>query len=105
MFKYKTEDKILVYKHPVDMRKSFNGLVSLTRNVLKESPTNGALFVFIGKDRKIVKILKWDRTGFVIYAKKLEIGRFKIFVDEEKTLINKRKLFHFLDGLPIGIKR
>ncbi len=105
MFKYEMEERILVYKHPVDMRKSFNGLVSLTRNVLKESPTDKVLFVFIGKDRKIVKILKWDRTGFVIYAKKLEIGRFKIFADEEKILINKRKLLQFLDGLPIGIKR
>lgn len=97
--------EILVYKHPVDMRKSFRGLIGLTRNVLNEDPQSGMLFVFIGKSRRILKILSWDRTGFVIYAKKLEGNNFKIFVDEEKTSINKVKLLQFLDGLPIGIKR
>jgi len=69
MLGIKDSTEILVYKNPVDMRKSFTGLISLTRNVLKEEPQGEKLFVFYGKSKKILKVLYWDRTSFVIHAK------------------------------------
>ena len=105
MLEINEKTEILVYKYPVDMRKSFTGLTSLTKNILNEDPESGRLFVFIGKSKRIVKILKWDRTGYEIYAKKLESSNFKIFTENEKTSINKGKLLQFLDGIPLGIKR
>ena len=55
--------KVYLATEPVDLRKSFNGLYALTANVLKESPENGALFVFTNKRRNRVKILNFDGTG------------------------------------------
>ncbi len=39
------------------MRKSFNGLVSLTRNVQMEDPQSVKLFVFYGKSGNVLKVL------------------------------------------------
>jgi len=97
--------EILIYNHPVDMRKSFNGLVELTKNKLEENPQSKKIFVFRGKSKHIVKLLIWDRTGYVIVAKKLEVGSFKIYSEQEKKLINKGQLLQFLDGLTLGIKQ
>ena len=39
-------------------------------------PYSGALFVFRGKRGDLVKALVWDGQGLVLYAKRLEKGRF-----------------------------
>jgi transposase len=59
-----------------DMRKGFDGLAALVQQVLHKDPFGGHLFVFRGKRADRVKILFWDGTGLVLYAKRLERGRF-----------------------------
>ena len=61
---------------PVDMRKSYDGLYALTRNTLHRDPLSGHLFVFINRRATHMKVLYWDRTGFCLWAKRLEQGRF-----------------------------
>ncbi|WP_215854714.1 IS66 family insertion sequence element accessory protein TnpB, partial [Acidithiobacillus ferrooxidans] len=61
---------------PVDMRKSYDGLYALTRNTLHQDPLSGHLFVFINRRATQMKVLYWDRTGFCLWAKRLEQGRF-----------------------------
>src|SRR5204863_8473820 len=68
--------RIYVAVHPVDMRKSFNGLWSAVRDQLHDDPKSGALFAFINKDRTRLKLLYWDGTGVWVLAKRLEQGRF-----------------------------
>ena len=60
--------KILAGIAPVDMRKSFDGLVATVRQVLHCDPLQGHLFVFFNKRRDHVRILFWDRSGFCIFA-------------------------------------
>ena len=59
-----------------DMRKSFNGLVAATREVLGEDPLSGHLFAFCNRRRNLIKLLLWDGTGFWVFAKRLEQGTF-----------------------------
>jgi transposase len=61
---------------PCDMRKSYNGLEALTRNVLKEDPYSGSLFLFSNRNRNRLKILYWDGSGYWLMGKRLEKGRF-----------------------------
>ena len=68
--------RVHVYGQPTDMRKSFDGLYALTRHELGQEPTNGHLFVFINRRATQMKVLYWDRTGFCIWSKRLEEGRF-----------------------------
>ena len=38
---------VFLYRHPTDMRKSFNGLVALTESVIKQDPLSGNLLFVI----------------------------------------------------------
>lgn len=60
------------------MRKSFDGLFALARDVLLESPMSGHLFVFRSRSGKRLKILYWDRTGLCLWYKRLERRQFCI---------------------------
>ena len=76
MFFPESQIRVLVYGHPVDMRKSFDGLYALTRQALRQDPLSGQLFVFINRRATQMKVLYWDRTGFCVWAKRLEQGRY-----------------------------
>jgi transposase len=59
------------------MRKSFDGLIAIVRNVLEADPLADHLFVFLNRNRSLMKILHWDGDGFVIFYKRLETGTFQ----------------------------
>lgn len=61
---------------PIDMRKQMNGLAALAEGALKADPFSGALFVFINRRRDKLKMLVWDRTGFIVWYKRLEQEKF-----------------------------
>ena len=59
-----------------DMRRGFDGLARQVQEVLHHDPFGGHLFVFRGRRGDLVKCLWWDTQGLVLYAKRLERGRF-----------------------------
>lgn len=69
--------KIFIHTQPTDMRCGFNKLSMLTETVLLKDPLSGHLFVFFNKPGDKCKILFWDRTGFVVWYKRLEEGTFE----------------------------
>lgn len=68
--------RVYVCRDPVDMRNGIDGLSYLVEPVLAQHPMSGHLFVFVAPDRHKVKILYWDRTGYALWYKRLERGRF-----------------------------
>jgi transposase len=68
--------RVFLYGQPVDMRKSYDGLYALARNGLKQDPLSGHLFAFINRRATQIKILYFDRSGWALWAKRLEAGRF-----------------------------
>jgi transposase len=69
--------RIFLSPAPTDMRRGFDGLAALVATAGLDV-YSGHLFVFLSKDRDRIKILTWDRGGFVLWAKRLERGRFKL---------------------------
>lgn len=57
-------------------RRSFDGLSALVRNELRADPTDGGLYVFVNRRGTQMRCLYFDRSGFCIWAKRLEAGRF-----------------------------
>lgn len=70
--------RIYVAASPADMRKSFDGLSALARDVVNQDPMSGHLFVWFNRRGDQVRILFWDRTGYAILAKRLERGTFRL---------------------------
>lgn len=68
--------KVFVATGAVDMRKGFEGLFGLVRDVLGREPLSGHMFLFANRARTRLKILFWDGSGLWVCAKRLEKGRF-----------------------------
>lgn len=94
--------RILAYREPVDMRKSFDGLFGLVTSVLDEDPLSPTLFVFFNRRRTLLKALYWDRTGFCLLAKRLEQGRFVLQGSSRVEEISDQQLRLLLDGIALG---
>jgi transposase len=78
MFSLGNSQRYLLYSQACDMRKGFDGLCGLVNNELNRSPTDGAVYIFINRQRNQIKLLCWEPGGFVLYHKRLERGRFSV---------------------------
>jgi transposase len=91
-----------------DMRNGIDGLRALVEASLQRDPYEGHLFVFVGKSKDKVKILFWDRSGFVLYMKRLEKGRFQLpVIDERRKHVEMEpaQLAMLLDGIDLNARR
>jgi transposase len=94
--------RIYLATAPADMRRGFDGLSALVTNELDEDIYSGHLFVFINRRGDRVKILTWDRGGFVLWYRRLERGRFRIpLIDPEQcsVTLDAGELAMLLEGL------
>ena len=76
MFFPESRVRVYLYGQPVDMRKSFDGLYAIARSAFPEDPTAGGLYVFVNRRGGQVKVLYFDRSGWCVWAKRLEAGQF-----------------------------
>ena len=70
--------RLFLARAPADMRKGRNGLASMVRDQLDKDPLSGDAFIFVNRDRTMVKILCWDISGYWLASKCLERGRFAV---------------------------
>ena len=68
---------ILVAVEPADFRKGIDGLARVCKEVLKQDPFRGWVFVFRNQRATAVKVLVYDGQGFVLFHKRLSSGRFR----------------------------
>lgn len=85
----------------VDMRNGVDGLSYLVEPLLAQQLLSGHLFVFVGRDRRKVKILYWDRTGFALWYKRLERGRFPDPESLTQRGLSVAELHAWLEGIDI----
>ena len=101
--------RVFVATRPADMRRSFDGLLSLVRDFLGDDPFSGHLFVFPNRKGDRLKILWWDRDGLAIWYKRLEAGRFSFpssGSDKAKLEMSVTDLQLVLQGIdPLKVKR
>jgi transposase len=106
---FSSSQRFFLYRGATDMRRSFAGLSGLVLNELQKPLTTGDIFVFINKPRNSIKLLVWDRNGFVIYYKRLEEGTFEMptATDDAKSITIKwEELVMMLEGIALeSVKR
>ena len=69
--------RVFVATQPIDGRKGAYSLAAMVRSVFGHSPLNGNLYVFFTRRSDRVRVLYWDRSGFALWTKRLELGRFR----------------------------
>jgi len=75
-----------LYREPTDMRKSFDGLCGLISSRLGQDPRSGDVFIFLNKRRTLIKLLRWEPGGFVLFYKRLESGTFELPLAKSTSL-------------------
>jgi transposase len=92
-----------------DMRCGFDRLAELARIVTEQDPMSGHLFLFRSRGGDRLKVLYWDRDGYALWYKRLEVGVFKVpRVIAEATSVELRasELAMLLDGIDLkSVKR
>lgn len=88
----------------VRMNLGINGLYNIVRTEMDVPPLSGAVFIFFSKNRQQVKMLRWDRDGFLLYQKRLERGTFELPLfkaGEKKAVMPYRTLSAIMGGISL----
>ena len=106
MFFPEAQLRVWLYTEPTDMRKSFDGLSALVKEKLIGDPLSGQLFVFVNRKRNYLKALYFDRSGYALWAKRLEQGQFHYRHDRasctsHKMALNMIDLKLLLEGIDV----
>jgi hypothetical protein len=108
MFSLSESNRYVVCVSGVDLRKGLNGLCGLIHSQSFNS-SNGDVYVFLNKSRTTMKLVHWERGGYVVYYQRLERGRVshKLFVEEGVGFRSLRwdELVLLLEGINVGVKR
>ena len=101
--------KVYLAVETVDLRRGHDGLCALVRGALGLDPYGGHFFVFVGKRGDRIKILFWDRGGFVVYYKRLARGRFqlpRLTAGGDRVVLDGTQLAMLLGGFdPVKTRR
>ncbi|MBK7930886.1 MAG: IS66 family insertion sequence element accessory protein TnpB [Bryobacterales bacterium] len=87
------------------MRCGFDRLAERVRKVIGQDPLGGHLFVFRSRRGDRLKILVWDRDGFVLWYKRLEAGVIKLPQPEagaRSVELRAGELAMVLDGIDMS---
>ena len=97
---------IYVATEPLDLRRSFDGLAAVVREVLRQDPLSGALFLFFNRAADRVKALWWDRSGYCLLYKRLERGTFRVpravTPGATSVVIDAAELAKILEGITLA---
>ena len=94
---------VYLHRAPIDMRRQIDGLSALVVGAMQHNPLSGSLFVFINKKRNKLKILMWERNGFVVWYKRLEKEKFfwPVRLNEAVVTLTSEQLNWLLDGYDV----
>jgi len=87
------------------MRCGFDRLAERVRAVIGQDPLSGHLFVFRSRRGDRLKILVWDRDGFLLWYKRLETSVFKlprVPAGARSVELRASELAMVLDGIDVS---
>jgi len=90
--------RVFIRPGQTDMRKAVNGLTVIVNEEMEKDPFCGSIYIFCSRDRKLIKAVYWDKTGFWLSQKRLEKEKYpwpetsesvqELSVEELKMLLN-----------------
>lgn len=71
---------------PADFRCGIDGFAALCQSQLKKDPRSGHWFVFINRNRTMLRVLCYDMNGYCLLSKRLTKGRFATWPTHENAV-------------------
>jgi transposase len=102
MFRLGAELKVYLHREPIDFRAGINSLAVLVQETMVLDPFAPAVFAFCNRRRDRMKLLFFDRSGFVLVLKRLTEDKFR-WPRREATVVQltTEQLHWILDGIDI----
>ena len=97
--------RIWLAAEATDMRCGFDRLAEGGRAVIGQDPLTNQLFVFRSRRGDRLKILAWDRDGFILWYKRLETGVFtlpRVMAGARSVELRASELAMILDGIDVS---
>jgi len=96
--------RVFVATARVDGRKGIDGLSTLVRSQFAEDPLSGTMYVFFSRRGDRVRVLYWDRDGYVLVTKRLEKGTFRTpwGPEQGRVVIEAAELLLVLEGIELS---
>ena len=99
MFSLNDSYRYWLYNKPVDMRKSFNGLSGIVTNAMCERLRSGDVFIFVNASRNMMKMLRQEEGGLVLYAIRLDMGRMRVPSAGSEEVISTNRTYENVIGM------
>ena len=99
--------RVFLAVEPVDMRGSFDALAGRVR-ALGLEPSDGHLYLFLSRRAQLVKCLYFDRTGWVVWQKRLLRGTFQrpvVAAGTTRLTLDAASFAALLDGIDLRAPR
>ncbi|MER8579605.1 IS66 family insertion sequence element accessory protein TnpB [Mesorhizobium sp. M1423] len=77
MFRLGADLKVYLHREPIDFRAGINSLAVLVQETMALDPFAPAVFAFCNRRRDRMKLLFFDRSGFVLVLKRLTEDKFR----------------------------
>lgn len=96
--------RVFVATARVDGRKGIDGLASLVRSQFAADPLDGTMYVFFSRRGDRVRLLYWDRDGYVLITKRLEKGTFRMpwSAPSGQVVLEAAELLLVLEGIDVS---
>ena len=76
MLSFSSSRRIYLTRSVTDMRRGIDTLASMVLCEFGSDPRSGDCFVFVGRDRRRLKVLVWAEGGYWLCARRLDAGTF-----------------------------
>ena len=102
MFRLGADLPVYLHREPIDFRGGINSLAVLIQETMALDPFKPAVFTFCNRRRDRMKLLFFDRSGFVLVLKRLTEDRFRWPRREALVFtLTTEQLHWLLDGIDI----
>jgi transposase len=102
MFRLSADVQVYLHREPIDFRAGINSLAVLVQETMELDPFAPAVFAFCNRRHDRMKLLFFDRSGFVMVLKRLTEDRFRWPRRQETVvLLTTEQLHWILDGIDI----
>jgi len=102
MFRLADDLRVYLHRDPIDFRAGINSLAILVEQSMGLNPFERAVFVFCNRRRTRMKLLFFERSGFVLVLKALSEDRFRWPRREAPVvMLDTEQLRWLLDGIDL----